>query len=172
MLEAIIADLEASPDLKWVVGVPVSSGLLVAAEGDVVRFRIAPDVTLIGNDAKRILMVLAASIADSPERLERVLATAPGAGARRARRSPAVSLEVPSVPMDAVSHLIRRVAECAELVSIVRTDPRVALMIVADGGVLKIDVFPTELLAADQQHELARLLGECIAQELPSPTTV
>lgn len=167
VLEALIGELEEHPDLKWIIGEPVSSGLVLATDGGGVRLRLAPDVTLIADDMDRILGVLAAALADDEERLSRIVATA--APDALPRLELGAGLGGPAVPLDRMGRLIRWLREAEDLHVLLESCPTHALMVVAEDGALTLDSQIPGRADEGWRRQVCARLRELIARAMQIP---
>lgn len=166
VLDAAIVELEDNADLQWIIGEPVSSGFLLVAEGALVRFALAEDVTLIARDAERVVAALAAALTDEPDRLGRIARTA------SARRQSLVSLERASFPLDRMHALIAQIGDSPILSARLGFFHIGALVIAAHDGTLDLQLAQSSPLEERARRDVARCLLRLVAQtdEAPVPT--
>ena len=164
VLHAVITDLEGHPDMQWIIGEPVSSGLLLVAEGDEVRIRPAPDVTFVADDRERVLRIVDTTLAADTAWPPRTRRKRP-AQASPTTRERVASLGRAAVPLAALKRLVRGLRRRAELQPILGADPRRALLVVADTGLLYLEAAVARPMTEEQRDELERVLRDVMSRE-------
>ena len=165
VLHAVITDLENHPDMRWIIGEPVSSGLLLVAEGQAARIRPAPDVTFMGDDEVRVLRIIDTTLAADTAWPPRTRRKRP-AQAGPTTRERVASLGRAELSLSALKRLARALRGRAELQPLLGADPRAALFVVADAGRLHLEAAVARPLTEEGREELERVLRDVMAREL------
>lgn len=161
VLAAIIDDLGGDPDMQWVVGEPVSDGLVLVAECDRVRIRPAPDVAQLSDDRERVLRAIDTAVA-----ADSAWPPTPGPSGRTLARHTALCLGKGQLPLGTVHLLLRDLAGNDELTALLGAAPPEALSVCAEGGQLTLEAVLPQPPSEEDAASLERILRSTVAHDV------
>lgn len=161
VLGAILDDLGDDPDMQWVVGEPVSEGLVLVAEGDRVRIRPAPDVAQLSGDRERALRAIDTAVA-----ADSAWPPTAGPSGRPPARHAALRLGKSQLPLGTLPLLLRDLAANDELTALLGAAPPEALSVCAEDGQLTLEAVLPRPPSEEDAAGLERILRSTVAHDV------